>query len=52
MTTCFVKSCSIGFLCVFFRKRLSVDSFASFSFGFEGGMLDLIALVPEDCLSF
>ena len=25
---------------------------ASFTFGFVGGMLDLIVLVPEHCLSF
>ena len=42
MTTCLGKSCTFGyqFFCVSF-----------FPFGFEDGMLDLIKLIPEHCLS-
>ena len=35
--------------CVF-RERLSVCVFASFSYGFEGGVWDLI-FIPDHCLS-
>lgn len=35
-----------------FRESLSVCKCISFPFGFEGGTLDLIALVPDHCLSF
>ena len=35
-----------------FRKLLSVYVFSYFPFGFEGRMMDLIASVPEHCLSF
>ena len=38
-------------VCVF-RERLSNCLFASFSYGFEVGMLDLIVLVPNHCLVF
>ena len=50
MTTCLGKSCSFGILCVF-RKRLSIFVCLSFPFGFEGGMWDLIILIPDHCLS-
>ena len=33
------------------RGRLSICECASFPFGFEGGMLDLIVLIPDHCLS-
>ena len=33
-----------------FRERLSSCMCASFSFGFEGWMLDLIVLVPDHCV--
>ena len=33
------------------RGRLSVCECASFPLGFEGGMWDLIALVPDHCRS-
>ena len=36
-------------LCVF-RERLSVCVFASFPYGFEGGVWDLI-FIPDHCLS-
>ena len=47
MTTCLGKSCSFGLLCACF---VNVYKFvcASFPFGFEGGMWDLI---PDHCLS-
>ena len=35
-----------------FRGHLSVHVSASFPFGFEGGMWDLMVLVPDHCLSF
>ena len=35
-----------------FRERLSVCLFASFPYGFEGGMWDLIVFIPDDRLSF
>ena len=42
MNTYLGKSCSLGLLtCVC----------SSFPFGFEGGMLDLIVLVPDHCFS-
>ena len=34
-----------------FHESLSVCMSASFPFGFEGGMWDLILLVPDYCLS-
>ena len=34
-----------------FRERLLVSVCSSFPFGFEGGMRDLIELVPDHCLS-
>ena len=35
-----------------FYKRLSICVYTSFPFGFEGGMWDLIILVPDHFLSF
>ena len=35
-----------------FRERLSACVCASFLFGFEGGMFNLIVLVPDHCFSF
>ena len=35
-----------------FRERLSICVFASFPFGFGGGVWDLVVLVPDHCLSF
>ena len=52
MITCLGKSCSFGLLC---RFVVNVCGFvcvcASFPFGFEGGMSDLIVLVPDHWLS-
>ena len=35
-----------------FREHLSICVCASFSFGFEDGVWDLVVLVPGQCLSF
>ena len=40
------EKCSFGLLCVY------VCVFASFPFGFEGGMWDLMVLLPGHSLSF
>ena len=47
MTTCLRNKCSFDF-----RERLSICVYASFPFGFEAGMWDLIVLVPDHCPSF
>ena len=51
MTNCLGKSCPFGLLRVL-RGLLSIRECASFPFGFYGGMWDLIALVPDQCLFF
>ena len=35
-----------------FHERLSICVYVSFPFGIEGGIWDLIVLVPDHCLSF
>ena len=52
MPTFLGKSWSFRLLCVSFVIFLSVFMCASFPFGFEDGMWDLIVLVPNHCLSF
>ena len=53
MTTCLGKSCSFGLPCVSFVNVYQfVCVCASFPFGFEGGMWDLIVVVPDHCLFF
>ena len=47
----FVKKLFIRFAVHVFRERLSICVYASFPFAFEGGMMDLIILVPVHCLS-
>ena len=47
MTTCLGKRCSFSFTVHVFRERLSACVCASFPFGFDGRMWDLIVLVPE-----
>ena len=49
MTTCLGKSCSFGLLWVSF---VNVYQFASFPYGFEGGVWDLIIFIPDHRLSF
>ena len=51
MTICLGKSCTIGLLCVYFMNVYEICVCASFPFGFEGGMWDLIVLIPDHCLS-
>ena len=48
----FGKELFIRFTASAFRKLLSVYVFSYFPFGFEGRMWDLIASVPDHCLSF
>ena len=56
MTTFLGKSFTFCLLCVSFvhvyQHMYVVCVCASFPFGFEGGMLDLIVLIPDHCLSF
>ena len=40
--------CIVHVIC----ERLSVCVYVSFRFGSEGGMLDLVYLFPDHCLSF
>ena len=48
MTICLGKGCFIGILCM---SSVYVYQFCpSFPFGFEGGMWDLIVLIPDHCL--
>ena len=52
MTTCLGKSCSFGLLCVFFVNFLQILCVCpSFPFGIEGGMWDVIALIPDHLMS-
>ena len=53
MTTCLEKSCSFGFTVRVFRdsERLSICVSASFPFGVDGRMLDLIVLIPDHYFS-
>ena len=51
MTTCLRKSCSFGLLCVSFVNVYQFLCVSSFPFGFEGGMWDVIVLIPDHCLS-
>ena len=51
MITCLGKSCSIGLLCVSFVNVYHFCVCPSFPFVFEGGMWDLIVLIPDHCHS-
>ena len=51
MTTCLEKELFIRFTVYVFRERLSICVCPSFPFDFEGGMWDLIAVIPDHCLS-
>ena len=46
----FGKELFIRFAVRVFRERLSVCLYASFPFGFEGGMWDLSLLIPDHSL--
>ena len=48
----FGKELSIPFTASAFRKLPSIYVFSHFPSGFEGRMWDLIASVPDHCLSF
>ena len=50
MTTYLGKSCSFGVLCLS-CTFLNFCVSPSFPFGFEDGMLDVIILIHEHCLS-
>ena len=51
MTTCFEKSCSVSSLRVSFLNVYL--SFGVLSiFGLEGGMYNLIVLIPDHCILF
>ena len=52
MTIYLEKKTFVQFILRVFRERLSVCVCAAFRFGFEGGMWDLLVLVPDHCLSF
>ena len=51
MTTCLGKRCSFGLLCVSFVNFINFRVCPSFPFGFEGGMWDVIVIIPALCLS-
>ena len=51
MTTCLGKSCSFGLLCVSFVNVYQFWVSPSVPFGIEGGMWDVIVLIPYHCLS-
>ena len=51
MTICLGKSCPFGLLCVSFVNVYQFLCVSFFSFGFEGGMWDLIVLISDHCLS-
>ena len=54
MTTCMGKSCSFGLLyvsCVKVYECVCVCARAFSPFGFEGGISDLIVIIPDHCLS-
>ena len=48
----FMRELSIPFIVCVFRERLSVCVCPFVPSGFEGGMLDLIVLIPDHRLSF
>ena len=47
MTTCLGKTCSFCLPCMSFE-----NSCYAFPFGFEGGIQNLIVLIPDHCLTF
>ena len=51
MTTCLGKSCSFGLLCVHFVNVYEFVCAVFFPFEFEGGMWDLIVLIPDHYFS-
>ena len=51
MSTCLGKSSSFDLLCVSFVNVYQFSVCPSFHFGIEGGMWDVIVLIPDHCLS-
>ena len=53
MAICLGNRCSFGlpYGAFVYRECLSIRLCASFPFGFEGGMWDLIVLIPDYCFS-
>ena len=52
MIICLEKNQLFGLPCVSCVNLYQFSVFASFPFGSEGGMWDLIVLVPDHCQSF
>ena len=52
MTTCLAKSCSFGLLCVSFVNVYQILCASSYPFGIEGGIWDVIVLIPAHCLFY
>ena len=50
MTTCLGKSCSLWLLCVCFVNFYQCMYVCIYPFGFEGGMYNVIVLIPAYCL--
>ena len=50
MTSCLGKSCSFGLLGMSFVNSYQFVCVLLFFFCFQGGMWDLIVLVPDHCL--
>ena len=51
MTTCLGKRCLFGLLCVSFVNAYQFVCVSFFLFVFEGGVWDLIVLIPDHRLS-
>ena len=52
MITSLGKSCLLIYSACPSSKVISLCVCVSFPFGFEGGVLSLIVLIPDHCLSF
>ena len=52
MTICLGKSCSFDLPCVYFVYLCQVLCLLLSLFGVEGGIRDMVALIPDHCLSF
>ena len=51
MTTCLGKSCSFGYCTCLLSALLKFCVCTSSSCGIEGGIWDVIVLIPDHCLS-
>ena len=52
MSSCFGKSCLFVLLCVSFVNVYQFVCLLFFTYGFEGGMWDLIIFIPDHRLFF